>query len=494
MIERRHAGDALFAVIDQGTSGTRALVVDSRMETLGASTREVASSYPHAGWVEQDAGELAGTAAETLVEAARSAGVDAGRLRAIAVTNQTETIVAWDRESGRPAHPAIGWQCRRAAAIADAVRAQGQEGEVRRRTGLPLGPGFPAAKVRWLLDNVAGVSDLAAKGRLAIGDVASWVVFGLSGGASHVTEPSNASRYQLYNLDDRAWDPFLLDLFRIPAGCLPAVVPSDAIGGRMQGSLLGGEVPLVAALGDQQASLFGHGCRTRGAAKLTLGSGGFVWANAGAERGTPIEGVPESVAWMQGDRVTLGLEGFIPVAGGALAWLRRVGLVADFTEVDDLAGQPAGGVVCVPTLEGRGTPAWDASISGAFLGLTLGSTRADLVGAVLDGVAHQVADALDAVAASLPGGLDRVSVDGGLSQSDWLLQRIADLARVRVGRAPSPDTTALGMAMFVAEASGLEPPPAAEPAEVFTPAVEESARALARDRWRRALEVTGGWR
>lgn len=487
----------LVVAIDQGTSSTRAILLDQNLDVVASAARAVNCDYPQPGWVEQDPEELVRTVCEVLQEVVSAAGVDPRRLAAIGIANQTETLIVWDRGTGRALHPAIVWQCRRTADIADALVKAGHEDTVRERTGLILGPNFPATKLRWLFDTLPELRKKAEAGSLAYGDVASWLLFRLGDGRRHVTEPSNASRSMLFNLSSRDWDPELLEVFGVPASVLPEIVPSGALGVNLSSYILGRSIPIAAALGDQQASLFGHRCWTVGQAKITLGTGAFAWANAGSEVPRPGPGVLASYAWQDRSGYILALEGFVPVAGAAITWMLGVGLIERPRDVDELAAQAVpSGVVCVPAFGGLGTPSWNTGIAGSWFGITLGTTKADLVRAVLDGIAHQVADAIEALSGSLPSGIDRISADGRVSKSVWLMQRIADLTGTPVTVAANPEMTAVGMGMFARVAVGLPLPELLmeqQNARVFDPDPNERIRRDARQQWSRAVQFLGGW-
>jgi glycerol kinase len=463
--------------LDQGTSSTRCVVLDPELRERGAAAVPVACSFPGPGRVEQDPEELARSAGTAIERALAAAGAAAADVAALGIANQTETFVVWERATGRAVHPAIGWQDRRT----DAACA-GDDALVRTRTGLELDATFPATKLAWLLDEVPGARAAAEAGRLAYGDVASWLLARLGGGV-HVSDAGNAGRSLLCPLGGVEWDDALLARFGIPRALLPPIVDSDAIDARVSG------VPVRAVAGDQQASLFGLRCWEAGEAKVTLGTGAFVLVHAGgAPPATVPDGVLASCAWRRAGRTAFALEGFVPTAGAAVDWFARIGAIPAGAELDALlrTADPGSAVVCVPALQGLGTPAWDAAARGAVLGLDLASTRADLARAVVDGVLHQVADALDAI-----GAVETVRLDGGLARSDWIVQRLADLAGVRVERTERPDASALGAAMLAGLACGAWPDPSDVPPiaadRVAEPRLPPAARAGHRERWAGAL-------
>jgi glycerol kinase len=393
---------------------------------------------------------------------------------ALGIANQTETFVVWDRETGRPAHPAIVWQDRRTDAACAALREHA--GLVRERTGLELDSTFPATKLRWVLDTVGD------PGRLAYGDVASWLLYRLGG--VWTCDAGNAGRSLLCPLGGDDWDDELLELFGVPRAILPPIVATDAIDALVAG------LPVPAAIGDQQASLFALRCFEPGAAKVTLGTGAFALASAGGTAPAPPPGVLASCAWRRGPATTYALEGFVPAAGAALDWFARIGALPAGRELDVLLAGGRAGAVCVPSLAGFGTPSWDAGARGAVLGLGLDTTRADLARAVVDGILHQVVDALEAM------DVGSLWVDGGLSRSDWIVQRLADLGGVPVRRTPRADSTALGAAMLAGLAAGVwagvDEIPAIAADLVAEPLLGD--RAAERERWAAARELAAGWR
>jgi glycerol kinase len=453
--------------LDQGTSSTRCVALDAELRERGAFSVPVASQYPGPGLVEQSPEELVASAERAIAGCVEAAGGE--EVLALGIANQTETFVVWERATGRPVHPAIVWQDRRTDAACAALREHASF--VRERTGLELDATFPATKLRWVLDRAGDA------GGLAYGDVASWLLFRLGG--VHVCDAGNAARSLLCGLDGE-WDADLLELFGIPPSILPPIVDTDAIDAVVCGA------PARAALGDQQASLFG----LRAAAKVTLGTGAFVLAAAGSRPPAPPEGVLASCAWRRAGVTTYALEGFVPAAGAALDWFARVGALPAGPELDALLASARGGVVCVPALAGFGTPSWDAAARGAVFGLGLDTARADLARGVVDGILHQVVDAIEAI------GVESLWVDGGLSRSDWIVQRLADLGGVEVRRTPRADSTALGAATMAGLAAGVWQDVDALP-EIAPDLVAEprpAGRGEERARWALAREVVAAWR
>jgi glycerol kinase len=470
--------------LDQGTSSTRCVVLDDELRERGASSVALASSFPRSGHVEQDPEAIAESAERAIAGALAAAGAGSRDVAALGIANQTETFVVWERATGRAVHPAIVWQDRRTDERCAELRAQGHAELVRERTGLELDATFPATKLRWLLDHVDGAGGAT---RLAYGDVASWLLHRLAG--IHVCDAGNAGRSLLCPLGGLEWDEELLALFGVPRALLPPIVDSDALDAAIAG------VPVHAAVGDQQASLFGLRCWEPGAAKVTLGTGAFVLAQAGETAPRPPAGVLASCAWRREATTSYALEGFIPTAGAALDWFARVGALPAGPDLDALlsgGGRGDPGVVCVPAFQGFGSPTWDAGARGAVLGLSLGTTRADLARAVVDGILHQVADAVEAMGEAVA--LDALWVDGGLSRSDWIVQRLADLTGVRVRRTARSDSTALGAATLAGLAAGVWEGPAELPEIplelVAEPALAPAERTGERERWAAARELT----
>ena len=461
----------LVAGLDQGTSSTRCIVLDEELRERGSASVAVACSFPRAGLVEQDPEAIAASAEEAIAGALAAAGAGPGDVAALGIANQTETFVVWERATGRPVHPAIVWQDRRTDAACGELREHAEF--VSERTGLELDATFPATKLRWLLDQAGGDD-------LAYGDVASWLLQRLAG--VHVCDAGNAGRSLLCALGGREWDDELLELFGIPRELLPPIVDSDAIEAEIGG------IPVRAAAGDQQASLFGLRCWEPGAAKVTLGTGAFVLAQAGSEPPRPPAGILASCAWRREGTTSYALEGFIPTAGAAVDWFARIGALPAGPELDALLREPGpGGVICVPALQGLGSPTWDASARGALLGLSLSTTRADLARAVVDGILHQVADAAE------PMGVAELWVDGGLSRSDWIVQRLADLTGARVRRTTRSDSTALGAATLAGLAAGVWSSPADLPEIPLDltaePQLPDAERAGERERWTAARDA-----
>ncbi|HYO61134.1 MAG TPA: glycerol kinase, partial [Actinomycetota bacterium] len=411
----------LILSIDEGTTGISVMVFDHDAAVRGRAYAELSQYYPRPGWVEHDPEEIWSLTRSLSEAALADAAAGPADLAGIGITNQRETTVLWERATGRPVAPAIVWQCRRSSAICERLRSEGLEDELGRRTGLVLDPYFSASKIVWYLENLPGVRERAEAGELAFGTVDSWLIWKLTGGACHVTEPSNASRTMLYSLDDRGWDGWILDRLGIPESLLPEVRPSSGTFATTSGDFLGGaSVPITGVAGDQQAALFGQACFEPGMAKNTYGTGSFVLMNTG-ERVTSEHGLLASAAWDLGDGPRYVLEGSIFVTGAAIQWVRDgLGIIAAASEAGPLAESvpDTAGSYLVPAFTGLGAPQWDPYARGAYVGITRGTTRAHLTRAAVEAMAYQTRDVVDAMAADSGTGLAELRVDGGASVMD----------------------------------------------------------------------------
>jgi len=488
----------VILAVDQGSSSSRCVALDRSLRPLAQASRPVASSFPQPGWVEHDAAGLLDSVLAAIADTMSQASVSWADVAAIGLAAQTETFVVWDRATGKAVYPAISWRDSRAAARCDELRGTSHETEIRRRTGLPVEAAFSASKLSWLLTE--DIRRRAAAGDLLFGDVNCWLTWHLSGGKVHVTEPSMAARTMLFSLSTSAWDPDLLELFGVPAAMLPAVVSTAGRLAVTDPRVCGGRAVIAASIGDQQAALFGQRCWRQGMAKLTLGTGAFLWCHAG---GAPLDRVPAGVvsscAWALGDDTAYGLEGFVPNAGGVTTWLRQLGVLADGTwpvirdgAVAAAARRGTAGPWCVPALFGLGTPRWGAAPRADLVGLTADTGAADVAEAALLGVAHQVADAIDAVAGGIGGPLRAIRVDGGMSRNDSLLQAIADLTGTVLERPAAPEVTALGAGALAGLGAGLWDLAALaglpfETGAAVRPALPEDARGAVRQAWQTVL-------
>jgi glycerol kinase len=487
--------------LDQGTTSSRAIVFDRRGRPLGMAQREFRQYFPHPGWVEHDPIEIWNSQLATARAALKKSGLRAADLAAIGITNQRETVVLWDRATGRPLHRAIVWQDRRTAATCEALKRRGLEPRIRRKTGLVLDPYFSAPKLAWLLDHVKGARAAAREGRLAFGTIDSWLVWNLTGGRAHVTDASNASRTLLLNLRTGDWDDELLRLFDIPRAVLPEVCDSSGVIGAALASRLGAEAPIAGIAGDQQAALFGQLGTRPGLVKNTYGTGCFMLMNTGATPVASRNRLLTTVAWRRGGVLTYALEGSVFVAGAAVQWLRDgLGLIRRSSDIEALARSvpDSGGVYLVPAFTGLGAPYWDPYARGALLGLTRGSTAAHLARATLESIAHQSADLLEAMRRDARMTLRELRVDGGAAANDLLMQTQADLIRIPVVRPSVTETTARGAAFLAGLAVGFwkdeeELSRLWKAERVFRPRATPARVKAERARWKRAVERALRW-
>ncbi len=448
---------AFILAIDQGTTSSRAIMFNEASEVLAVAQQEFPQHFPQDGWVEHDPEDIWSSTLAVTRQAIAEAGIDAAQVTAIGITNQRETTVIWDRVTGEPIHNAIVWQDRRTADYCESQRAAGLETLVTAKTGLLLDPYFSATKVKWLLDNVAGARARAERGELAFGTIDSFLLWRLTGGQSHKTDATNASRTMLFNIHDQTWDAELLAKLDIPAALLPQVEDSAADFGMAQASLFGAAIPIAGMAGDQQAALIGQCCFEDGMTKSTYGTGCFVIMNTGSLAVKSTSKLLTTVAYRLNGQVTYGLEGSIFIAGAAVQWLRDgLGLIKHAAETEAIAtAHPdARGVYLVPAFTGLGAPYWDASARGAILGLTRDTGIADIVTATLQSVCYQTRDLMDAMAGD---GVKPTAlrVDGGMVANDWIAQCLADLVPIPVVRPRVTETTALGAAYLAGLQSGV---------------------------------------
>lgn len=484
--------------IDQGTTGSTALVVAADGAVLGRAVAEITQHYPETGWVEHDPEEIWRTSLAVMGEALDAASVLPGRLLAIGIANQRETTVVWERASGRPLHPAIVWQSRQTAAICEELRADGLEPLIRERTGLMADPYFSGSKLRWILDRYPGARERARAGELLFGTVDSWLLFRLTGGEVHATDPTNASRTLLYDIGRRRWDPELLEIFGVPEAMLPEVRPSSGVFGvtRPQQGVAGG-VPVAGIAGDQQAALFGQGCWRPGGIKNTYGTGCFVMLNTGRNLRRSASGLLTTVCCDERGGAAYALEGSVFIAGAAVQWLRdELGLIgsAAETEVVGARVKDTRGVYVVPAFVGLGAPYWDMHARGAILGLTRGSGRKEIIRATLDSIAYQTRDVIDAMNREAGVAVSELRVDGGAAANNVLMQFQADILGIPVIRPRVVETTAVGAAYLAGLATGLWSGPGEIESilhenRVFKPQMGEAERERLFAGWTRAIET-----
>ena len=487
--------------LDSGTTSNRCILFDRAGRIVSVAQREFTQYFPQPGWVEHDANEIWATLLGVAVEAMQMAGAAAADIAAIGITNQRETTIVWDKATGEPVHHAIVWQCRRTSEYCDELRGRGLTARFREKTGLVLDAYFSATKLHWLLENVPGVRERAAKGELLFGTVETWLIWKLTGGRAHVTDYSNASRTMLFNINTLDWDEEILAELNIPRSMLPKPMPSSGLLGTTDPSLLGGEIPITGAAGDQQAALFGQTCFQPGEAKNTYGTGCFLLMNTGEKPVFSQNGLVTTIAWGLGEKVTYALEGSIFVAGAAIQWLRdEMKLIANAAESEAVAQEVAGtnGCYVVPAFTGLGAPYWDQYARGAIVGLTRGCNRAHIVRATLDSLTYQTYDVLNAMRADSGIALASLKVDGGASANNYLMQTQADVIGAPVLRPTCVESTAMGAAYLAGLAVGFW----RDQAEIrkiwavdrtFEPQLDARSRDARLHGWHRAVQRAFDW-
>jgi glycerol kinase len=487
--------------LDQGTTSSRAIVFDHDGAVRGVAQKEFAQIFPQAGWVEHDPREIWASQIGVAVEALARAQLRSSDVAAIGITNQRETTIVWDRETGEPIHNAIVWQDRRTADFCERLKADGAGDTIQAKTGLLIDAYFSASKIRWILDHVPGARARADAGRLAFGTVDSWLVWKLTDRRCHVTDVSNASRTMLFNIHTLQWDGELLELFDVPSSLLPKVQSSSELYGEVGGHEPLADVPIAGIAGDQQAALFGQMCLTPGMSKNTYGTGCFLLQNIGTTATRSGQQLVTTVAWQVGGRTEYALEGSVFIGGAVVQWIRDgLGLVRSAADIETLASSVAdnGGVYLVPAFAGLGAPHWDPYARGTIVGITRGTTAGHIARAAIESIAYQVADLLDAMAADAGIPLAELRVDGGAAANNALMQFQADLLGVPVVRPAVTETTALGAAYLAGVAVGYWPSVDAITDQWrvdrrFEPAMSRSAASALRERWTEALQRAKGW-
>ncbi len=484
--------------IDQGTTSTRCILFDSQAQPVATAQREFAQHYPGRGWVEHDPEDIWRDTKATMQEVVSSAGVDAGDIAGIGITNQRETVVVWDRATGKPIHNAIVWQDRRTAPRCAELKSSGVEEMVTAKTGLLIDPYFSATKLAWILDNVDGARAAAERSELAFGTIDSFLLWRLTKGEVHATDPTNAGRTLLFNIETQQWDDELLKLFNIPASLLPEVEDNSHIFGHCDAGILGRSIPIAGIAGDQQAALFGQACFRQGMAKSTYGTGCFVLMNIGDRMVTSKRRMLTTPAYRLGGKTTYALEGSIFVAGAAIKWLRDgLKIIAHASETDGMATSvpDSHGVYMVPAFVGLGAPHWDPEARGLICGLTLDATDAHLARAALESVAYQTKDLIDAMIDDAGPGDTALRVDGGMAVNDWLCQFISNILIAPVERPANVETTALGAAFLAGLATGVWSDLEAleeiwNRESRFDPSMDEDLREQMVAGWQKAVERT----
>jgi glycerol kinase len=492
---------SFILALDQGTTSSRAIVFDRAGSIKAVAQKEFRQLFPRPGWVEHDASEIWETQMGVAAEAITRAGIAARDIAAIGITNQRETTVVWDRISGQPVCNAIVWQDRRTAALCDELKAGGHEPLFTDKTGLVLDAYFSGTKLRWILDNVAGARARAEAGELAFGTIDSWLIWKLSGGKSHVTDASNASRTLLFNIHTGEWDDELLRLLAVPRAVLPQVVASSGVAAETAGELFAARISIAGIAGDQQAALFGQRCVTPGMVKNTYGTGCFMLMHTGGKPVRSRNKLLTTIAWRMGGRDEYALEGSVFIAGAVVQWLRdSLGIIKTSGEIEALAASVPdnGGVYFVPAFAGLGSPHWDPYARGTMVGLTRGTGAAHIARAALESIAYQTADVLRAMESDAGIKLTELRVDGGATQNDLLMQFQADVLGVRVVRPKVFETTALGAAYLAGLAVGYwkdsgEISTQWQTDRVFEPAMPRSEAARLMAGWGRALARAKAW-
>ena len=487
--------------LDQGTTSSRAIVFDHDGAIKAVAQKEFTQIFPSTGWVEHDPQEIWASQIGVAVEALGRAHVRPKDIAAIGITNQRETTIVWDRETGDAVHNAIVWQDRRTADYCERLKAEGAGETIQSKTGLLIDAYFSASKIRWILDNVPGARARAEAGKLAFGTVDSWLVWKLTGHTRHLTDVSNASRTMLFNIHTLKWDDDLLRLFGVPASMLPEVASSSEAYGNVSSSLGIESVPIAGIAGDQQAALFGQMCRQPGMSKNTYGTGCFLLQNIGTAPTRSTQQLVTTVAWQIGSRTEYALEGSVFIGGAVVQWIRDgLGLIRTAPEIEQLAATVPdnGGIYLVPAFAGLGAPHWDPYARGAIVGVTRGTTAGHLARAALESIAYQVSDLLDAMAADAKIPLKELRVDGGAATNDTLMQFQADLLGVPVVRPAVTETTALGAAYLAGLAVGYWPSADAITGQWkvdrrFEPSMAPAAASALRERWTAALERSKHW-
>ena len=487
--------------LDAGTTSNRCILFNQKGEICSVAQKEFTQYFPNPGWVEHDADEIWATQLGVAVEAMHKIGASASDIAAIGITNQRETSIVWDKNTGEPVYHAIVWQCRRTSEYADSLKAKGLTDKYREKTGLVIDAYFSATKIKWILDNAPGAREKAEKGELLFGTVDCWLIWKLTGGRVHVTDYSNASRTMLFNINTLEWDDEILKEIGIPKSMLPKPMPSSCVYGKSEASFFGGEIPIAGAAGDQQSALFGQTCYNEGEAKNTYGTGCFMLMNTGEKPVLSKNGLVTTIAWGLDGKVNYALEGSIFVAGAAIQWLRDEMHLIDSSEDSEYMAnkvKDTNGCYVVPAFTGLGAPHWDQYARGTIVGITRGVNKSHIIRATLESLAYQTNDVIEAMKADSGINLKALKVDGGASHNNLLMQMQADLINAPVNRPSCVETTAMGAAYLAGLAVGYwkskEDVIANWQCErTFNPAITPDERAKKLKGWKKALTYAHGW-
>ncbi|NSW92219.1 MAG: glycerol kinase GlpK [Firmicutes bacterium] len=487
--------------LDQGTTSSRAIIFDSEGRVIGSVSKEQSQIYPNPGWVEHDPEEIWQNQIEVMIEVLEKCSVNAKDILAIGVTNQRETVLLWDKNTGKPVYNAIVWQCRRTAGICEQLKKDGLAEEVRKKTGLVIDAYFSGTKIKWVLENIPGVREEAIKGNICAGTIDTWLIWKLTGGKVHATDFSNASRTMLFNINTLKWDDELLKMLNIPEVILPEVKPSCTIFGYTDSKILGKEIPIASVIGDQQAALFGQICFEEGMAKNTYGTGCFLLMNTGRKAVLSKNNLLTTIAWGIENEVDYALEGSAFIGGAIIQWLRDgLKIIKTAKECDELAERvnDTKGVYFVPAFVGMGTPYWDMYTRGAILGLVREVTREHIARAALESIAYQVKDIVECMKEDAHCDIKSLKVDGGASVSNVMLQFQSDILRVNVYRPKVVETTALGAAFMAGLHIGMwsskeEISKRWTADRVFTPQMNEEYCKKLYKGWKKAVERSLKW-
>lgn len=487
--------------LDAGTTSNRCILFDEMGNICSMAQKEFRQFFPNPGWVEHDANEIWSTQLGVAVEAMNMINAKADDIAAIGITNQRETAIVWNKETGEPVYNAIVWQCRRTSDIADELKKKGLEEKYRNKTGLMIDAYFSATKIKWILDNVDGARELAEQGKLLFGTVETWLIWKFTKGRVHITDYSNASRTMLFNINTLQWDKEILEELEIPESMLPTPMPSSCVYGNADASFFGAEIPIAGAAGDQQAALFGQTCFDEGEAKNTYGTGCFLLMNTGEKPVFSKNGLVTTIAWGLDGKVTYALEGSIFVAGAAIQWLRDgMRMIDSAADSEYMASKVKGthGCYVVPAFTGLGAPHWDQYARGTIVGITRGTTKNHIIRATLESIALQVCDVIDAMKMDAGIEIRALRVDGGASANDFLMQFQADMLDAPVNRPVCVESTAIGAAYLAGLAVGYwtskeEVIKNQQIDRVFTSAMDESERKIKRKGWNKAVKYAYGW-